>query len=170
MCVARGMSRELHVEMFAEMSRQSERQLGAFMLEYAIEFGEAYRLSKTPLKEIVEFRNPVIHKGTIPTVAEAHEFARRVYSAIVTLFRRLRDQHATSLIAVTMQDLKEKQAKVPPGMPIATNTGTMFFSSARANIEPDFAAALDAFRKARQLISDSIPYMRALQSQPGPTT
>ena len=59
--LARGVSPELYAKMFAEMARQSERQLGAFMLLFAIEFGEPYRLDQ----KITEFRNSVIHKGSI---------------------------------------------------------------------------------------------------------
>jgi hypothetical protein len=70
-CVARGLSPELYADMFKEMSRQSERQLGAFMLLHALELGKAYR----PDTKMSEFRNSVIHKGQIPTFEAATRYA-----------------------------------------------------------------------------------------------
>jgi hypothetical protein len=165
-CVARGLSPEPYASMFKEMAKQSERQLGAFMLFYAIEFGKAYK----PDTKMSEFRNSVIHKGTIPTVEEANRYAAYVYEAIFSLYRNLRDKHSDHVMAVVMQGLAEKQAKVPKGMHISTNSTTIFFKGAQADAPSNFAKALDAFKKARQMIAGSIPHMQALHDQPKPPT
>lgn len=122
LCTAHGLSPQVYAKMFAGMARQSERQLGAFMLIHALEFGEAYK----PDDKITKIRNSVIHKGTIPTPDEAHQFAARVYRAISSLYLRLHDKHSTHVINVRAQGLQEKHAKVPKGMRVSTHTGTMF--------------------------------------------
>jgi hypothetical protein len=71
MCDENGNLSEVFAKTFAGMSRQSERQLGAFMLLHAMEFDEPY----VPPSNLVAFRNNVIHKGEIPTLAEAQSSA-----------------------------------------------------------------------------------------------
>jgi hypothetical protein len=153
-CVARDIPSELYTQMFTGMAKQSERQLGAFMLLCAFEFGEAYRPDKQPLKEIIEDRNAVIHQGVIPTLEVANKFASDVYGVICQLYRKLHAKHAAHMMAVTMQSLGERRerANVPNGMRVATNSGTMFFNNAKGDAEPDFAKALDAFRIGRRIM------------------
>lgn len=160
-CASRCLSPDAYADMFAEMARQSERQLGAFMLLYALEFGKAYK----PDAKIIEFRNSVIHKGTIPTHEEARQFAERVYTVISALCQRLRENHSDHMWNVTMREIGNKRAKLPPGAHVATNSGTIFFNATRAESPPDFATALESFRKARAMISGAIPEMQALHDR-----
>jgi hypothetical protein len=161
--VARGLSPEPYAIMFKGMSKQSEWQLGAFMLLYALEFGEAYR----PNIKMSEIRNSVIHKGQIPTVEEANRYAAYVYEAIFSLFRKLQDKHSNHVMAVVMLDLAERRAKVPKGMHVSTNSTTFFFRGAQEDAPSDFAKALDGFKEARQKISGSTPHMQVLHNQLG---
>lgn len=62
-----------------EMSVQSERQLGAFYFLYLIAFGKPF--SAQPRK-MTELRNGVVHKGKIPTQAEALSFAEYVFKTV----------------------------------------------------------------------------------------
>ena len=160
-CTARDLKPDLFAGMFQEMSRQSERQLGAFLMLYAIEFGTAYK----PDQKITEFRNSIIHKGTIPTVEQAHQFSSRIYAAIYSLYQALQQKHATPILQVTMQTLQERQARVPTGMRVATSTGTMFFNMVKLKSDADFEAALEGFKKARGMMTNSIPHMQALHDQ-----
>lgn len=61
------------------MSRQSERQLGAFIILFVLEFG-----SKPPLlaNAQVELRNNVVHKGYFPTKAECMRYGTAVMNSI----------------------------------------------------------------------------------------
>ena len=70
------------------LSRQSERQLGAYISVALMITKELPRLLN-PNKEI-EFRNNVIHKGYIPTVAEATEFGDAVMTLINGELEKLR--------------------------------------------------------------------------------
>ncbi len=160
-CVARGLPPELYSSMFKEMGRQSERQLGAFMLVHANDFGQAYK----PDTKMSEFRNSVIHKGTIPTVEQAERYAAYVYETIFSLYQKVRGKHPEQVTKVVMQGLAERHAKVPQGMHVSTNSTTIFFRGAQADAPPGFAVALEAFKTARNMIAGSIPHMQALHDQ-----
>lgn len=112
----------LNENMFNNMSNQSERQLGAFMVLYALEFSEVF----TPNKKTVEFRSKTIHKRVIPTPAEAEEFCSQVYKQIAILVNRLKSTHASFIEDVVSNDLANRTAKLPKGT--LTSTGTNFFS------------------------------------------
>ena len=107
MCRARGISKEVYVEMFKGMSIQSERQLGAFMVLYVIEFGEPYK----PDRKITEIRNSVIHKGKIPTRKDANDFMSSVYSVIVSLYHKLHAKHFDDVMMVIGEDLLEDKPR-----------------------------------------------------------
>ncbi len=160
-CVAQSLSPELYAAMFKEMSRQSERQLGAFMLLHTLQRGRAYK----PDTKMSEFRNSVIHKGQIPKFEEATRYAAYVYETIFELFRELRDMHPDHVMTVVAQGLFKKQAMVPKGMHVSTNSTTFFFRVAQGNAPSNFAKALDAFKEGRQVIGGSALHMRALHER-----
>jgi hypothetical protein len=66
------------------VSNQSERQLGAFSFLQLLE-----RKTSPPAPLMVEFRNKVVHKGYIPTRAEALEYARHVHDHIVSIVAQM---------------------------------------------------------------------------------
>ena len=71
------------------LSRQSERQLGAYISGTLSLIKEPPQLLN-PNKEI-EFRNNVIHKGYVPTVKEATEFGDSVMDIILGELAKLRE-------------------------------------------------------------------------------
>jgi len=158
MCMARGMTEETLGKMFAEMARQSERQLGAFMMLYAAEFAEPYK----PNTKIVEFRNSVIHKGVIPEPEAARKFCGDVYELIVPLYAKLSGRYKEDIRKLIGQELREKRKKAAAGLPAATSTGTTFFNIAREANPASFAEAIESFIKAQALIEGAIPQLRKL--------
>ena len=67
------------------MSKQSERQLGAYLAMWAAEWGVLPPLledQKVGKESAVAFRNAVIHNGTIPTRAEAIEFGEAILTVV----------------------------------------------------------------------------------------
>lgn len=62
------------------IAHQSERQLGAFLQLYLATFKEPFQ----NIEDLARLRNQVVHKGYIPTNAEAVAFGRRVYDIIET--------------------------------------------------------------------------------------
>src|SRR6202044_359671 len=117
--VGRDMPAALFDGIFSEMARQSERQLGAFLLVHALEFGSAYK----PKPSIAKFRNDVIHKGVIPTVEKAHKYCCEVYETIYTLFGMIRMKHEDGIQSVVMQELGKRRTKLPSDMRVSTSAG-----------------------------------------------
>ena len=69
------------------VSRQSERQLGAYVWLYAVSFGEVPRIFSS--KE-AEFRNRVIHQGTLPEKADIVKFGAAAHEVIQSGVQKLR--------------------------------------------------------------------------------
>jgi hypothetical protein len=83
------------------MSKQSERQMGAFVICHLMETGTAPLIDP----KRVEFRNEVIHKGLFPCPAEARDYARWVFDFIVSTGAKLREAYLEAshrVIARTM--------------------------------------------------------------------
>lgn len=68
-----------------EVKSQSERQYGAFIMLYASNIKEVFKVDKKK----VEFRNNIIHKGIIPTFDETYEYAKYVYNSIYSIILNL---------------------------------------------------------------------------------
>lgn len=158
--VQKGLPDESYAAMFKEMSRQSERQLGAFMALYLIEVGQPYK----PNAKITEFRNSVIHKGQIPTPEEANAFCSNVYGTVLEITDQLRNKLPEAVNRVVMLDLRERHEKLEPGVPRATAAGCAFFSLANAQNLRTFAEAFAEMEKRKEMLVKSTPYMRALHS------
>jgi len=156
MCIARDMPEELFQKMFTEMTRQSERQLGAFMMLHAIELGEAYK----PDKHVVEFRNGVIHKGIIPNLEEATKFCSAVYEIIAKLFERLSGKYSEQIRKLVRHELHQKRKSVSTDVAVGTSTGTMFFNISQTGKPKAFDEALDSFRTARAVVGGAVPILR----------
>lgn len=156
--VRKKMSRTVYEQMFKEMARQSERQLGAFLALHAVELGTAY----SPNTKIVDFRNSVIHKGRIPKPDEAKDFCEKVYAEIVLLFENLTQNCAAAISEVVAHDLDTRAGLVPNGTPRTTTTGTMFFSIARKENKATFTEAFDEYLKVTRMIVGTVPYLEIL--------
>ena len=81
------------------VSRQSERQLGAYMFLYLSEFKEQPLLLD---KKYIEYRNSVIHKGKIPTHDETWAFLNAVYALIIGVLYRLHENGFSKNIGETI--------------------------------------------------------------------
>lgn len=85
----RGMGIESFHEVWKHISKLSERQLGAYILCHAFEFGESPPiLPKKP--DYQKFRNDVIHNGLIPCEQEAIDFGEAVLKVIRASIIKLR--------------------------------------------------------------------------------
>jgi uncharacterized protein YozE (UPF0346 family) len=107
-------AREIPVEQlnatWGMIKKQSERQLGAFMLLYLLN-------EKTPPPQPsssrTEFRNLVTHQGVFPKQTQAFEYMEWVYNFIVEVGRALRAKHEDAAQAVINQALFNASRKVP---------------------------------------------------------
>lgn len=160
LCSKQEVKDEELIETFKQVSRQSERQLGAFLFLHLLEFGESYQINK----KLVEFRNQVIHKGYIPTPSEVESFGEKVYSEIYQITQKLKTHCENDIHKVVMKSLSERSKELPSDMPKATSTGTMFFSLSQAENKSSFSEALLSYRDAQKRLLESVPYMKALSS------
>jgi len=69
------------------VSKQSERQLGAFVFLYAASFGEEPHILSNRMTEL---RNDVIHRGKLPDEKQVLEFGDAAYKVIQTGVQKLR--------------------------------------------------------------------------------
>jgi hypothetical protein len=84
------------------VANQSERQLGAFYFLFLLG-----TKTSPPAAPMVEFRNKVIHKGYIPSRAEALEYARKVHDYVGGIVSRLNREFAEFVSAVHSDERKK---------------------------------------------------------------
>jgi len=99
-CDIQGVSAPVFEAAWDSVSRQSERQLGAFVFTYVLLHGKPPALMSN---RDVEFRNEVTHKGRIPTKERAIEYGRRVFTMIVGLLDELKVKHSGPVLKVSSE-------------------------------------------------------------------
>lgn len=101
-CKGQGADAEQFAQAWKPVAAQSERQLGAFLFTHLLE-------TKQPCKwlegESVQLRNSVIHKGYLPTRAEALGYGERALSFMIPLLRYLRAKYRTEMESVAIQQV-----------------------------------------------------------------
>ncbi|WP_250481922.1 hypothetical protein [Caballeronia sp. NCTM5] len=135
-------SESVYERMFKEMARQSERQVGALMALYAIEFGGPLKLDNN----IVSFRNAVIHKGTIPDQADAEKFCSDVYAIISGMTKQLRERLGDAVEQAVSLDMAKRHSVIPDGVHSGTSAGGAFFSLAAKDIPATFGEAIRSLK------------------------
>ena len=151
---------------FKQMAHQSERQLGAFLYLYLQNFGKAYQVKN----KIIEFRNRVVHKGYIPTLEEVEGYGADIFDEICEVTKVLKESFPDTIMKVIFADMHARGKNLPPDMPRATSSGTMFFNLASGDQKTSFKAALASFKQAQEMIAGAVPYMKMLNNIVGNTT
>ena len=158
-CLKRGMQKETFRDMMKHMANQSERQLGAFMLLHALEFGVAYNQPQDKISKslnYVAFRNAVIHKGKIPTMEEATKFATTVYTEVNILHTRIYSECKHHVMSIATEGVIEKKKLVPDGLKVSTANSIGIFSVTQDNNPLTFEEAFSKFKFAYGKIQYSI--------------
>jgi hypothetical protein len=78
-----------------KISNQSERQLGAFIVLHSYETGTLPALLRD---KDVQFRNEVIHKGRIPSRAEAVAYGTAVLEVIRSIVSEVRNRYPNGML------------------------------------------------------------------------
>ena len=141
-CAHKQMSQPLFDQMFGQMSRQSERQLGAFMVLYAAQTGDVYK----PNPKLTEFRNSVIHKGRIPTPDQTADFCEMVFQAIQPVWKLLQTDYMAAYNEVMTRDRKSRWASVPDGTP----TGSVYASLWSYAATKTFKETLEVYKRVHE--------------------
>src|SRR5712692_1118365 len=99
-CLKHGIAPETLIDAWKPLSRQSERQLGAFLMLYLLETKKPFSpliLDAKPSSQPgsariswAEFRNNIIHKGYIPSSEEVIAYGDLVYQFIYRLISELK--------------------------------------------------------------------------------
>jgi hypothetical protein len=77
-----------------EMANQSERQLGAFLIMH---LANEKKCPEFNFQNYSNFRNKVVHKGYIPTMAEAIGFGETIRQFVTTLMMNIKSNYDESL-------------------------------------------------------------------------
>jgi len=142
-------------ETFKQVSKQSERQIGAFLFLHLLVFGKHYTLNK----KIPELRNKIIHQGYIPTPDEVIIFGELIYQEIVAITNLISSELSSELEQVVKETVQVRNEKIPKKMPRATTTGTMFFSLTNTDRKETFQEALSGYTESREKLFGSVPYL-----------
>ena len=88
---ANGINQVEYDKLFKNISRQSERQFGAFLAIYSNHFKEAP--PKIINQKQTEFRNKVVHKGFFPEKEQVLKYAEEIFDIIKFYYSKLLDNH-----------------------------------------------------------------------------
>jgi hypothetical protein len=103
-CIEKVIDEEAYKKAWDLITRQSERQLGAFVFTYLLEYG------KSPIlidDKKVAFRNKVIHEGKIPTRQEAINYGQSVLDFIRPILGELKENYSKSIRQTIFQHVKK---------------------------------------------------------------
>jgi hypothetical protein len=100
-----------------QIAKQSERQMGAFVITYLSEFGNPPAILSN---KNVQFRNDVIHRGKIPSRQEALQYGQAVLDLIRPQLIQLRDKCPEGIQAAVFQHMKSCRTQEDQGKQVAT--------------------------------------------------
>ena len=90
-CRSKSISQQDIEKCWKSVSKQSERQLGAFTMLWFVEMGDP-----PPVHKMVELRNQVIHQGKVPTYQECIKFGQAVIDVISPIECKMLDKFPDS--------------------------------------------------------------------------
>ena len=99
------------------VASQSERQLGAFVFLWALNFGKSPELLSN---RQISFRNDVIHKGKIPTKEEAIKYGNAVLDVLRPKIVEIKGQFAEEVTKLTFYHLRDARSDLDDGKQVST--------------------------------------------------
>lgn len=138
-----GMSADKIEKAWKIVSRQSERQLGAFVFMYLREVDEVPPILS---QDDVKFRNDVIHSGTIPTRDEAIAYGERVLTQLRSLIDTVVACFPNGVGRLTLEHLMALQ-RATTGPAATVGIGTIVSLGTATEGLPSLAQALASLPK-----------------------
>jgi hypothetical protein len=143
-----GLPDDVLTDVWKDLARQSERQLGAYLVLFAVSLGrEAPSLGK----KMVELRNNVTHKGSIPSAAEAAAYGddvlRVMREALGALSRDHRDQIRAQMHSSILPAAKRAESAGSPVVLAAPMAIDLL--AVNGPLVPTFKDALDGLETRR---------------------
>lgn len=107
------------------LNKQTERQLGAFIISYLFEFKDSPKL---PSNKQVEFRNNVIHKGYFPTYDEVINYGQETLDIMFDILANIKSTCTEGIDILTrtrMIEMAKKAREITDLPPITITTPTI---------------------------------------------
>ncbi|MCZ8090941.1 MAG: hypothetical protein O9282_10180 [Flavobacterium sp.] len=136
-----------------DLSKQSERQYGAFCTQFLKSFGEPWKTNQ----KMVEFRNKVIHKGYIASTKEVTEYAEYITESVYKILKHLHANYDNESTMHYFHEAKKNQDKIKELMTKhkAKVGGASTISLLNWNImdmpEMKFSEAVEKMRKLQRI-------------------
>lgn len=134
------------------VARQSERQLGAFIMLWASYFGSPPALLSNNL---ISFRNDVIHKGTIPSKQEAISFGTSTLNALQENIHILQQTAPAAVSKMISYHVQEIWRSCPnhPKSTMFSNTIISLGANNAPSERSDLSHHLKALKQWRELFN-----------------
>ncbi|MBS0587076.1 MAG: hypothetical protein JSS37_03780 [Proteobacteria bacterium] len=110
-------SQDVFTLAWKRVSNQSERQLGAFIFLYTLEFGQSPILLNDCK---IKFRNEVIHKGKIPSRSEAIHYGQAVLDILRPILNETKQKYPNGVSSTIYQHIQNAYGDTPLGTTIST--------------------------------------------------
>ncbi len=141
-----------------EMSRQSERQLGAFLVLYLYLTKDSYGLLK---RKMIEQRNDIIHRGKLPSKQEAIEFGKYAFDSINHILCILREQCGKSVgTSIVAQTNKALDTAKKHGLLAGEVVPTIFHHT--TSLSPTRRRGPDTFEEALEYVEKTREYTKEI--------
>lgn len=105
---AEGMSYEQIDNFWKDLSRQSERQYGAFCTQFLKTFKQSWKVNQ----KMIEFRNKVVHKGHIASTQEVTEYAEFITESLYRILKYLHSNNNKESHDYYFHEVKKTTDKV----------------------------------------------------------
>jgi len=154
-CENNSINDDTYNKVWNQVSKQSERQLGAFLFLWTNKFDEVPELLTN---KDTKFRNEVIHKGKIPTKEEALIFGNTILKIIRPKIKQLQflfEKEISSVIFKHLRDCSKIESDQISGGTMCTNTIISLSSGEESHNTQTLESALDSILKWRVLIENT---------------
>ncbi len=130
----KGIEEKVVNESWNQISKQSERQLGAFIFLYTREF---YKSPKLLSQSLVTFRNDVVHNGKIPTRDEAINYGQAVLEVIRPILCEVKENFPKGVHRVVFLNLAKRKKNEDQNRSVATMSIPTIISLTNAELDHD---------------------------------
>lgn len=133
-CIRQKISEAQYKECWKEVSKQSERQLGAFIFTYLREMGD-----RPPLlsNDLTSFRNNVVHRGKIPSPEEAITFGKAVLTIIQPTLKEMKEKWGNEVREAVSRHVRDNNISITPNPSHSSLSYPSTINITRHVAEPD---------------------------------
>lgn len=148
MLLKQGLNLQDFEKMWKQMSQKSERQFGAFLVLYELDKlqNESGIFPVLIENKWIEFRNKVIHHGSIPSDEEARKYGRRIFDFIKGMSKYIIANYTEEINKMIINKLLEVKDQHKINKNVSTMSEYSFFS------DDTFEKSLERLKECRMRI------------------